>query len=213
MASGAADQAAAPSLPDAPTLQLAGELPIQDKDGLTHRFSDLYTSPGQHLVIFIRHFFCGNCEEYIRALAAQLSPSTLGKETSLPSSIVIIGCGSPKLIADYASRTDCPYPIYADPDRKLYKVLGMGQNLAQGEKKPEYIERSTPAIVVSSILNGIKSGTGALQGGNFSQNGGEWLFETVVGGKVGVLKWAHRMANSADHAEVKDLKEVLGIKA
>lgn len=41
--------------------------------------------------------------------------------------------------------------------------------------------------------------------GDYKQNGGEYLFED------GELKWCHRMKTTSDHAEVKELKEVLGL--
>lgn len=41
--------------------------------------------------------------------------------------------------------------------------------------------------------------------GDYKQNGGEYLFED------GELKWCHRMRTTSDHAEVKELKQVLGL--
>jgi hypothetical protein len=44
----------------AETLQKAGEYEIFDEDGKKLKFSSLYADK-QTLVIFIRHFLCGNC--------------------------------------------------------------------------------------------------------------------------------------------------------
>ena len=41
--------------------------------------------------------------------------------------------------------------------------------------------------------------------GDYKQNGGEYLFEN------GDLKWCHRMKTTSDHAEIKAVKEVLGL--
>lgn len=41
--------------------------------------------------------------------------------------------------------------------------------------------------------------------GDYKQNGGEFLFQD------GELKWCHRMKTTSDHAEVKELKQVLGL--
>jgi len=47
-------------LPDAKTLEQAGELEIQDKEGKKIKFKSLYADQGKmHVIIFIRHFFCG----------------------------------------------------------------------------------------------------------------------------------------------------------
>jgi len=42
------------------TLSKAGALEIFDEDGSKVKFSSFYTDK-QTLVIFIRHFMCGNC--------------------------------------------------------------------------------------------------------------------------------------------------------
>jgi hypothetical protein len=55
-------------LPSAETQAKAAELTVYDKEGKTHTYSTLYTptdSTKEVLVIFIRHFFCGNCQEYL----------------------------------------------------------------------------------------------------------------------------------------------------
>lgn len=56
------------------------------------------------------------------------------------------------------------------------------------------------------MLTVLPSGK-AWKGGPPGQNGGEFLFE------AGDLKWSHRMQSTQDHCEVKELREVLGVKA
>lgn len=97
-----------------------------------------------------------------------------------------------------------PFPIYADRSRKLYDKLGMIAKMEHGDKQPEYIQGSVLSNVFSGMWNILSSGPKGFKGGNYSQNGGEWLFEG------GELKWCHRMRNTRDHAEVAELKEVLG---
>ena len=47
-------------LPDAKTLQQVGELKIKDENGNEIPFKSLYENqPGQQLIVFIRHFYCG----------------------------------------------------------------------------------------------------------------------------------------------------------
>lgn len=78
----------------------------------------------------------------------------------------------------YASETDCPFPIYADPTRKLYQELGMVKTLALGQR-PAYIQKSLLKNSLDSIVQGvkqIKSGL-AIKGGDQRQIGGEFLFE------------------------------------
>lgn len=120
-----------------------------------------------------------NCQEYLRSLSASINAESL---LGLPIStfIAVIGCGDPALIDMYASETDCPYPIYADPTRKLYQELGMVKTLALGQR-PAYMNKSLLKSSLDSIVQGvkqIKSGL-AIKGGDQRQIGGEFLFEPV----------------------------------
>lgn len=112
------------------------------------------------------------CEEYCRALAASLPPKTLASTTP-PTKLLLIGCGQPDCVPDYRKRTLSAlpdgetFPIYCDPDRKLFQKLGMAYNLQRTEK-PEYITTGFFSLVVSSMKNGIMSGSKGLKGGEWT---------------------------------------------
>lgn len=80
----------------------------------------------------------------------------------------------------------------------------MTSSLNLGDKKPSYIKSSILGGSLKSIQNMLGSGMGAFKGGDYSQNGGEWVFTD------GHLDWCHRMQNTRDHAEVAELGDVLG---
>lgn len=103
----------------------------------------------------------------------------------------------------YVEATGCPFPVYADPSRKLYDLLGMSRTLNLGPK-PEYIRKSMLSGMASSILQGLKMGTSAVKGGDIKQVGGEFMFEN------GEVVWCHRMRNTRDHAEIPELTRVIG---
>lgn len=126
--------------------------------------------------------------------------------------LTIIGCGDVAPIPAWRTRTmhnilgaDNSFPIYTDPSRKLYAKLGMMTSLSAGETAPDYIKQGPVQNVLSSVKNAVVSGAGALQGGSPSQNGGEMLFAN------GELVWFKRMRHTQDHAEVAELKDVLGL--
>ena len=55
-------------LPDAKTLEEAGNIMIQDEAGKQFPFKELYQNKkGQQLIVFIRHFFCGVCNTFSTA--------------------------------------------------------------------------------------------------------------------------------------------------
>ena len=44
-----------------------------------------------------------------------------------------------------------------------------------------------------------------MKGGNFHQVGGEFMFENER------VTWCHRMKNTRDHAEIPEMRRVLGL--
>ncbi|KAL8942924.1 MAG: hypothetical protein Q9216_001399 [Gyalolechia sp. 2 TL-2023] len=196
---------------DAPSrkiLEEVADLPVLDLNGKPHPFKSLYKSNNNEhsrtLIIFIRHFFCGNCQEYLRSLSTSITPDAL-EALPTPTKILIIGCGQPDLIPMYARETECPYPIYADPSKKLYAQLGMIRTLNLGPKSPEYMQYSLPSAVVRAIYQSLKAGRGVFKGGDYWQVGGEFLFED------GGVSWCHRMRNTRDHAEIPETRRRLGL--
>jgi AhpC/TSA antioxidant enzyme len=125
----------------------------------------------------------------------------------------------------YQEVTNCPFPIYADPSQKLYSELGMTRTLTLGER-PEYIRKSLLRGIVEGFVQGLKQVKGGLatKAGDFKQVGGEFLFEPVGGvaesplvtpisedGEEKQITWCHRMRKTRDHAEIPELREVLGL--
>ncbi|KAJ3485242.1 hypothetical protein NLG97_g6858 [Lecanicillium saksenae] len=169
-------------IPSDATLAKVEDYVLLDKHGKSHSFKSLYNSPNgarRVLVVFVRHFFCGNCQEYIRALAESISSEAL---LGLPvsTSIVIIGCGDPQLIDMYVEATQCPYPLYTDPKSALFDALGMMKTLALGEK-PAYMKMGFLKGVWTGLSQGLKQlprGL-ALKSGDQRQVGGEFLFEPL----------------------------------
>ena len=125
---------------------------------------------------------------------------------SVPTSIIVIGCGSPVMIPFYKQTTGCPFPIFAEPSRKLYKSLGMALTLDMvGSKRPEYmkdIDFKTWQVGQLKQI-GKQKGTKRFKGGHLLQVGGEFLFQD------GQVVWCHRMKNMRGHAEVSVIKRIL----
>jgi hypothetical protein len=149
----------------------------------------------------------------------------------------------------YTSQTQCPFPIYADPNKKLYNALGMLRTLNLGSR-PEYQRRALGSLMLNGFMQSLKQlpfGK-TFQGGDYHQVGGEFMFEPASGemytpvaspeevdrqigngspngnkAAEGTLDsgyseekrvtWCHRMRNTRDHAEMEELREVLGLDA
>ncbi|KAG9636352.1 hypothetical protein KCU86_g19755, partial [Aureobasidium melanogenum] len=154
--------------------------------------------PRRTIVIFIRHFNCESCADYVRALSKAFSPGDLASR-SIPTRLTIVGCGSPTFISTYLERTGCKFEIFTDPSRVTYDTLGMTCNLGLG-KKPDYIENSFVGTLIGTANTLMTLTTSS---GKKSQNGGELIW---IDGKV---QWTRRMQNTRDHVEIEDLKRVL----
>lgn len=185
--------------PNQTAVKTAFEHPIYASDGSVLPFSSLFDNhhessspPDRILIIFIRHFFCGNCQEYVRRLSSIDSPfhpshkahspqtsKNFSKPASHPlPSVVIIGPGLPSLIATYIRITQCAFPVYCDPSTQLYDILGMHRSLSLGHKAPVYIQHSLFSGAIKSAMQIVKRvGNGdATGGGDWNVNGGEFLF-------------------------------------
>ncbi|KAG9255797.1 AhpC/TSA antioxidant enzyme-domain-containing protein [Emericellopsis atlantica] len=167
-------------LPSLGTIREIEDYIVLDRHGRSHAFKSLYSGNNvarRVMVIFIRHFYCGMCQDYIRTLSETITPDSL---LALPLStfIVIVGCGDSAFIDDYAKTTKCQFPIYTDPKRSLYDALGMQQTLNLGGK-PAYIKQSLLQSTMAGIAQGLKAIPSGLmlKAGNQRQVGGEFLFE------------------------------------
>ena len=133
----------------------------------------------------------------------------------IPTSIIIIGCGQPDIINHYKKFTGCPFPIYADPSRILFKKLGMRIGFNVGRKRPEYMGNhglmSGSMEEIKTLRKSLKDPNGLrkrdlLRGGNIMQIGGEFLFDS------GEVLWCHRMTTYRNHAEIKQLRDLLQLE-
>ncbi|KAE8381771.1 AhpC/TSA antioxidant enzyme-domain-containing protein [Aspergillus bertholletiae] len=207
-------------VPSMDALRRIQDYAVLDKQGKSHSFKSLYSGSGvaeRVLVIFVRHFFCGSCQEFLRTLCASITPGAL-EPLPRSTSVVIIGCGDPGLIEMYEKETRCEFPIYTDPTRQLYQDLDMTCSLALGSQ-PAYIRKGMTQIVAESMFQGLKYISSGLahKGGYVKQIGGEFLFEPLEGSaemtgqEEKQVTWCHRMKTTRDHTEIPDLMQILGI--
>lgn len=73
------------------------------------------------VVFFIRHFWCGQCQDYTFASLSLLDQFAVA---AAGIRVVIISNGSWKIIKAYKKLFKCPFSIYVDGPRRLYQLLG-----------------------------------------------------------------------------------------
>ena len=155
---------------------------LQDSTGKSHPISDLFEQASSNktklIVCFVRHFHCGFCLQY----CSKICEHTAAKDPSLK--IIVIGHGQSSAIQRYADLTGCAkagIPVYTDPSKESFKALGVTKKTLagpEGGKLPAYASgKSQLAMVWESLKETLGSGTQALKGGEYSQLGGEFVFD------------------------------------
>ncbi|KAH7079763.1 hypothetical protein FB567DRAFT_128649 [Paraphoma chrysanthemicola] len=188
-------------------LTQAFDVEVYDRDGKASKLGKLVEGRRTALV-FVRHFWCVNCQAYVRYLSAAVPPGGLGEGMQ----ILIIGCGTHTPIPNYIAASSSAYPIYTDPSTRLHALFGFKWTLAQdapGDAKKDYMRDA--GGVMYRIWGGLKYALGSIGHVNAvgpkSLNGGE-----VVLSADGKCEFVHRMQNTVDHADVRELAGVLGAK-
>lgn len=128
-------------LPSPLQLNYASHLPITGEDGKQVTFGSLFESQPT-IVIFIRHFWCPLCQDYMSSVNSFLGPKTtcenghrdikgfaaLGHDAETPVRFVVISNGAHGMIAKYRQIFGLFFKVYTDPSLALYRALGMGRD-------------------------------------------------------------------------------------
>ena len=130
-------------LPSVLQLSYAARLLITGEDGKQITFGSLFESQ-RTIVIFIRHFWCPLCQDYMSSVNSFLGPKNisntcenghrdikalpLGHGAGTRVRFVVISNGSHSMIAKYRQIFGFSFRVYTDPSLVLYQALGMGRD-------------------------------------------------------------------------------------
>jgi len=138
-------------IPSPLQLNYAANLPITDDDGKHITFGSLFESQ-RTIVIFIRHFWCPLCQDYMSSVKSLVRPDMVcnacesGDDNRSQSQnhgttegggdceagtrvrFVVISNGAHGMIAKYRQIFGLPFKVYTDPTLALYQALGMGRD-------------------------------------------------------------------------------------
>uniref|UniRef100_A0A8C0J5A2 Peroxiredoxin like 2C n=1 Tax=Chelonoidis abingdonii TaxID=106734 RepID=A0A8C0J5A2_CHEAB len=181
---------------EAGELQDAARRLVVDGDGQRIPFGALFRDH-RAIVVFVRHFLCYTCKEYVEDLAK--IPKNLLQVSQMPLTCL---CSRP-----FCSLTGYPHEIYVDPEREIYEILGM--------KKGEAATTSVQSPhVKSNLLSGsIRSIWRAMTGpafdfqGDPAQQGG-----TLILGPGNKVHFVHLDKNRLDHAPISTVLQLAGVK-
>ena len=99
-----------------------------------------------------------------------------------------------------------------DPTEQLYNEFNMGKSTVMGHSST-YASDS----VITAMGKGLSKAVGQLfdglmfKGGDSKTIGGEFLYEMVPGGEKETFEitWCHRMKDTTDHSDIKELQQLL----
>lgn len=110
--------------------------------------------------------------------------------------VVLVGMGSPSESAAFAAKFKVPFPIVADPEKKLYRKFGLKQMSTLGFFSPSLALKGAAAIIGGH-------GIGMPQG-NVRQLAGVFIINTA-----GDIVFSHFSNNPADHPDAKTIMAAL----
>ncbi|BGP20038.1 hypothetical protein JCM10213v2_008173 [Rhodosporidiobolus nylandii] len=216
-------------LPTPEAIEAASTCTLVGEGGVQVTFGQLLKQRQRKVVVvFLRHAWCGLCAQFVEALnRATTNLNHLSQAASIssrsstssgvapyipPLYILLISSGSATLIPTYRARLDCPFPLYMDRTRRLYKALGMNKktwDMGKDDEKGSYIVKSNLGNIVSSTKAGIAM---PHYPGSQTQLGGEFVFEANP--TTGAIEccYAARMHTTRAHSEIKDLFAAAGVQ-
>ena len=110
--------------------------------------------------------------------------------------VVLVGLGTPSEADEFAAKYNIPFPIVADPEKKLYRKFGLKQMSTLGFLSPGLALKG-----VTAILGG--HGIGMPQG-DIRQLPGVFIINTA-----GQIIFNHIAENPADHPDVATILAAL----
>lgn len=191
----------------------AGTCTIRNEDGKLIPFSDLFPTwedappngpPPRVMLIFLRHFWCGLCQDYTLESISTLDPKLLAANNI---KLYIIGSGHWKLLKSYRTLFQCPFPFFTDGPRRLFDLLGMikkGSILPfkypwKDAERGGYNHRPLMKQAVSGFKNAFLH-MPIANPGHWTQLGGEFILSPGY-----KCDFAHRMTTMASELNLPNV--------
>ncbi|NP_001290843.1 peroxiredoxin-like 2C [Esox lucius] len=176
---------------------------IYDRYGLSAPFKEVYQDR-KSVIIFVRNFLCHTCKEYVDDLSR--IPGEVLKEAGLR--LVVIGQSSHHHIQSFCSLTRYPHEMYVDPERCIYKKLGMNRGeISVGLAQPSpHVKSGMLVGHMKSIWRAMTSPIFDFQGDPRQQGG------AIIAGPGSEVHFAHFDMNRLDHMPINWLLQLAGVR-
>ncbi|KAL1940249.1 hypothetical protein VTO73DRAFT_9201 [Trametes versicolor] len=178
----------------------AAALTVIAQNGLRVQFGELFRDR-RTIVIFIRHFWCPNCQDYMYSISRNVDVEAL-KRAGID--FILIGNGSHGMIKSYRHIFRTPIPMFTDPSLRLHAALGMTlrtNDPGPDSEKGDYCRHGPIGGLAMVVRNALRVGMPVWEkGGDASQLGGEFVLGPGLG-----CSFAHRMTTTRSHAPILDV--------
>nr|XP_028604929.1 peroxiredoxin-like 2C [Podarcis muralis] len=191
-------------LADAPVeLRDAARRLVVDAAGKAVPFGSLYRER-KAIVVFVRHFLCYACKEYVEDLGK--IPKTFLQDANVR--LVVIGQSSHHHIKPFCTLTGYPHEMYVDPEREIYRMLGMkrGEASATSVQSP-HVKSNLLSGSIKSMWRAMTSPAFDFQGDPAQQGG------TLILGPGNEIHHVHLDQNRLDHVPINTLLQLAGVQA
>ncbi|KAG2750151.1 hypothetical protein P692DRAFT_20734199, partial [Suillus brevipes Sb2] len=194
------------ALPTKRQLLDAASCVVVAENGIRVPFGDLFRDQ-KTVVIFIRHFWCPLCQDYMFSIANTVDPQVL-KQSGI--NLVIISNGSFNMIKSYRQIFRTPYAVYTDPSSRIYSILGMTMKSVESkaeQRRSSYVRHSRAGGIAMVIANALRVGMPVWEkAGDVAQLGGEFVLGPGL-----TASYAHRMRSRSSHAPIVRVLTAAGV--
>ncbi|XP_075875537.1 peroxiredoxin-like 2C [Nelusetta ayraudi] len=175
---------------------------VYDRRGVSVPFKELYQDR-KAVIIFVRNFLCYSCKEYVEDLSKVPKDVVKGANIRL----VVIGQSAHHHIEAFCCLTGYPYEMYVDPERCIYRKLGMKtEEIFTDSAHPSpHVKSGVFMGQLKSLWRAMSSPAFDFQG-DLHQQGG-----AIIVGPGTQVHYAHFDTNRLDHMPINWLLQHAGV--
>ncbi|XP_011831405.1 PREDICTED: thioredoxin-like protein AAED1 [Mandrillus leucophaeus] len=153
--------------------------------------------------IGFQHFLCYICKEYVEDLAK--IPKSFLQEANV--TLIVIGQSSYHHIEPFCRLTGYSHEIYVDPEREIYKRLGMkrGEEIASSGQSP-HVKSNLLSGSLQSLWRAVTGPLFDFQGDPAQQGG------ILILGPGNNIHFIHRDRNRLDHKPINSVLQLVGVQ-
>ncbi|XP_063151294.1 peroxiredoxin-like 2C isoform X1 [Candoia aspera] len=155
------------------------------------------------IVIFVRHFLCYVCKEYVEDLGK--IPKKFLQDANVR--LVVIGQSAHHHIKPFCNLTGYHHEMYVDPGREIYRLLGMKRGEASNSAvHSPHVKSNLLSGSIKSMWRAMASPAFDFQGDPAQQGG------TFILGPGNEIHFVYLDQNRLDHVPINTVLQLAGVQ-